>query len=86
MAQLMPQFLEVFSMLYNDGLPIDPFDPETAIRVGIRYLADLYSQTGSWSIALKSYNGGIGHYLEPWVWGPWKDESIVYAKNILGGN
>ena len=84
LAQLMPFNLSSFASRYNDGKVIDPFDPETAIRVGIRYLADLYGETGSWSVALKSYNGGISHYYEPWKWGPWREESVQYAIKILG--
>jgi hypothetical protein len=84
LAQIMPENLALFAIKYNDGRPIDPRDPDTAIRVGLRYLADLHAQTGSWVIALRSYNGGIGHWLNPGYWGGWMDESIDYARAILG--
>jgi soluble lytic murein transglycosylase-like protein len=45
---------------YNDGRAVDPFDAEISIRVGIRYLAALYSATGSWSAAIAAYNVGLG--------------------------
>jgi hypothetical protein len=45
---------------YNDGAPVDPFDAETAIRVGVRYLAALHSATGSWRAAVGAYNVGLG--------------------------
>jgi soluble lytic murein transglycosylase-like protein len=36
----------------------DVFDPAKNIDYGAKYLADLYEKTGSWSAALKRYNGG----------------------------
>lgn len=44
---------------YNDGRKVDPFDPETAIRVGVRYLAALREATGSWRSAVGAYNVGL---------------------------
>lgn len=49
--------LKAFAVLYNDGKPIDPFDAETSIRVGLRYLAALRAQLGDWRLAVKSYAG-----------------------------
>jgi soluble lytic murein transglycosylase-like protein len=63
LAQIMPANLEESALLYNDGDAIDPFDPETAIRVGIRHLSALYSLVGSWKGAIAAYNCGIGRYL-----------------------
>lgn len=45
---------------YNDGASVDPFDPETAIRVGVRYLKALQDETGSWRAAVGCYNVGLG--------------------------
>ncbi|MBE3065156.1 MAG: lytic transglycosylase domain-containing protein [Spirochaetes bacterium] len=86
LAQIMPANLAAFAIDYNNGRPVDPFDPETAIRVGLRYLADLRAETGSWRAALLSYNGGIGHWRNPRRWGPWQPESIEYERRIMGGN
>ena len=36
----------------------DVFDPAKNIDYGAKYLAGLYAKSGSWSGALKSYNGG----------------------------
>ena len=36
----------------------DVFDPAKNIDYGAKYLSDLYQKTGSWSAALKRYNGG----------------------------
>jgi hypothetical protein len=73
-----------FYTRYNDGKPIDPFDPETAIRVGIRLLADLYLTTGSYQIALMSYYSGLGHFTRPRDCGPFGANSYQYAARILG--
>jgi len=44
---------------YNDGRPIDPFDPETAVRVAARLLAALHAELGmSWRAATCVYNVG----------------------------
>ena len=44
---------------FNDGGKVDPHDPETAIRVGVRYLAALHAATGSWRAAVGCYNVGL---------------------------
>jgi len=62
LAQLMPDLLPVFSELYNDGLRINPYDPETSVRVGLRYLAHLKTETGDWRAAVAAYNCGLGRY------------------------
>lgn len=73
-----------FAAQFNDGNRIDPYDPETAIRVSLRYLAWLHTLTGTWQTAARAYNGGIGHYLNPRRWGPWQEESVVYSKEVVG--
>jgi Transglycosylase SLT domain len=85
LAQIMPINLGLFAIKYNNGVPVDPFDPETAIRCGIRYLADLFAMSGSWQTALRSYNGGAGHWTDPRHWGAWPEESLAYSRVILGG-
>jgi hypothetical protein len=84
LAQIMPVNLGLFSLLYNGGRPVDPFDPETAIRTGLHYLADLHARTGSWRIAVMSFNGGLGHWLNPKKYGDWQTESINYVQVIMG--
>jgi soluble lytic murein transglycosylase-like protein len=49
---------------YNDGRTVDPFDPEPAMRVGVRYLADLFTSTGSWRDAVSAYNTGLAAWLD----------------------
>jgi len=56
LAQLNSAYLEHFRV-YNDGLRVDPLDPEHAIRVGIRYLGALHAQCGSWREAVHRYAG-----------------------------
>ena len=83
LAQLMPINLGLFSIRYNGGRQVDPFDSETAIRTGLRYLADLYAITGSWKLAVMAYNGGSGHWSNPRKYGDWKPETIMYVSAIL---
>jgi soluble lytic murein transglycosylase-like protein len=61
MAGLNSSYIDYFR-IYNDGRFIDPFDAATAIRVGIRYLADLRASTGSWRGAVAAYNCGLGRW------------------------
>jgi len=56
LAQLNSAYLECFRQ-YNDGVAVDPFNPEHAIRVGIRYLAALHAEHGSWREAVRRYAG-----------------------------
>ncbi|MDD5305048.1 MAG: transglycosylase SLT domain-containing protein [Elusimicrobia bacterium] len=56
LAQLNSAYLENFRV-YNDGQAVDPFNPEHAIRIGIRYLAALHEQCGSWREAVRRYAG-----------------------------
>ena len=63
---------------YNDGKIINPYNPYDNVRLAMRYLGDLYSVTGSWSVALQAYNAGIGT-----VWqGDVPAAAKVYAKRI----
>jgi len=56
LAQLNGAYLESFRV-YNGGQAVDPFNPEHAIRVGIRYLSALHAQCGSWREAVRRYAG-----------------------------
>lgn len=78
-AQIIESNFADFSKRYNSGRPIDPHDPETAIRVGILYLADLYATFKDWPRAVGAYNAGP--YVAP---GKWKNETVRYVRAILG--
>ena len=84
LAQLMPETRQYLEVRYNRGRPIDPFDPPQAIRFGLTYLADLYELTGSWQTAVRSYNGGSGHWSNPRRYGDWNDESVTYSIRVVG--
>lgn len=58
LMQLNSENDRLFSQAYNDGLAIDYFDPETNVKVGLRFLADLYRTYGTWRKALSFYNSG----------------------------
>lgn len=67
---------------FNDGkTPIDPEDPETAIRIGVRYLAYLHDMLGRWRFAIEAYNAGPARWLK----GDLPGETLYYSKKIMGG-
>ena len=41
------------------GLNVNPHDPAQNILGGVKYLRQLYNQTGSWTQAIAAYNGGL---------------------------
>lgn len=85
LAQVMPVNIPLFSHLYFDDKPFDPFNPEQAIKAGLYYLRDLRAQTGSWRIAVMAYNGGSGHWSNPRRYGEWQPESVDYVRAVMGG-
>ena len=79
LGQIMPFNLEKFAVLYNEGNPIDPYDPATAIRVSTLYMADLLVTLGDWKRSIAAYNAGP--YMPP---ARWKPETIRYVKSVWG--
>jgi soluble lytic murein transglycosylase-like protein len=75
-AQLNSACLKAFEV-FNDGKPIDPRDPETSIRVGVRYLAALYAETENWKVACASYNIGLAGYRS----GKWPERYVRVIMN-----
>lgn len=59
LMQLNSAYLAYFAR-YNDGQPVDPLDPQQNLKVGMRYLSDLYDRMGSWYNAVAAYNAGPG--------------------------
>lgn len=43
------------------SLGVNPADPFSSITGAAKYLASLYRQTGTWTLALAAYNWGIGN-------------------------
>jgi soluble lytic murein transglycosylase-like protein len=78
LAQLNSQYLDYFAR-FNDWQPVDPFDPETAIRVACRYLAALYRATGTWEGAVASYNCGLGR----WRTGDLPARTVAHVERIM---
>jgi soluble lytic murein transglycosylase-like protein len=70
----------VFFERYNGGQKVDPFDPECAVRVGIRYLAALHASTGNWRAAVGAYNCGLAR----WRRGDPPARTRRHVKEVLG--
>ena len=68
LAQLNSAYLELFRV-YNGGQRVDPFNPEHAIRVGIRFLAALRARHGSWREAVRRYAGHRSETGTRWIMG-----------------
>ncbi len=49
-----------FSVRFNGGKPIDPYDPVVSTRVALRLLVSLYWRTGDWRRAVYAYKGQSG--------------------------
>lgn len=69
-----------FSEAFNAGIPIDFFDGHEAVRFGVRYLAYLYRETGSWSGAVGAYNCGPGR----WRSGDLPERTKRHIKAVMG--
>lgn len=81
LMQLNSNSLSYFERQYNDGNHIDPFDPNTAIRVAAAYLADLYADTGTLRGAVMAYNCGSHRYFS----GNWPKTTVLHAEIIFRG-
>lgn len=81
LTQLNSKYHKYFEDKFNDGNPIDPHDPETAIRVGAKYLKWAYDLTSSWTDAILVYNGGYGN----WKKGTTPKSSFKYLKIVSEG-
>lgn len=57
-AQLNTRYIRDWERLLN--APLDPLNGQDSIRVGVRHLAAMYRETGTWSDALAAYNCGLG--------------------------
>ncbi|HDZ55291.1 hypothetical protein LCGC14_0393360 [marine sediment metagenome] len=76
LMQLMDEVSETFN--------IDPFDPESNIQVGTRYLAQMLARFESVELALAAYNAGPGA-VEKYQGIPPFAETQNYISRIQGG-
>ncbi len=80
-AQGIAQFMPATAAQFD----IDPCDPSQAIPAAGRYLAQLYSQFGSWQLALMAYNWGPGNvrdYVNSGYSNPVPSETQNYVAQI----
>lgn len=67
------------------ALGVDPYDFQSNIRGGVRYLADMYRQFGSWDLALEAYNWGPGKLQAAIASGRSAPTQVqAYASAVLG--
>jgi hypothetical protein len=64
-------------------LGVNPYNAGQNIMGGVRYLAQLYQQFGSWELALAAYNAGPGN-VKKHGGVPHFAETQGYLRNILG--
>lgn len=65
------------------GLGINPLNPAQAIDGAARYLKQLYSQTGSWQLAIAAYNAGPGAVKKYGGIPPYA-ETQAYVRRVTG--
>lgn len=76
LMQLMPDLSNKFN--------IDPFDPESNIKVGTRYFAEMLKKYGQVDLALAAYNAGPGA-VDKYDGIPPFNETQNYVSTILAG-
>ncbi|MEG1705407.1 MAG: lytic transglycosylase domain-containing protein [Clostridia bacterium] len=60
-------YSDVSNMFPNKNEKIDPFDPETNIKIGVAYFNKLINRyNGNYYIAILAYNGGLGN-VTSWI-------------------
>lgn len=79
--QINSAYIAEFSWRYNDGKKLDPYNVEDSTRVALRYLARLYSATGSWEAAVASYNCGLTRYRT----GSIPASTMAHVAKVFGG-
>ena len=62
---------------------VDPTDPQASINYAANWMAQLYSQFGSWSLALAAYNAGPGNVTTYGGIPPFT-ETQNYVSDIIG--
>lgn len=82
LMQLMPETAEEIAMRLKMSSP-DLYDPETNIRLGTAYLADLIRQFGRLDLALAAYNAGPGAVRKHGGIPPYR-QTRTYVSRITG--
>jgi hypothetical protein len=82
--QLMPATAAQFGVT-------DPLNPQQNVNAGVQYLSQLYSQYGSWDLALAAYNWGPGNLNNAIAQNPSNPISLApaetqnYVSSVLTG-
>jgi len=65
LMQLNSRNYDEWSQRYNGGVKINPYDPPTNLRVGIRHFGDLVRQYGTFRLAYTAWNAGRSQAFHP---------------------
>jgi soluble lytic murein transglycosylase-like protein len=78
--QLNREYLDYFGWKFNDGIEVDPFDPEASMRVACRYMRHLYLLCHDYRVATMAYNCGYTRLIKD---GPPKS-TLKYVSLVFG--
>jgi soluble lytic murein transglycosylase-like protein len=78
--QLNSKFMDYFAWKFNDGVEINPFDPEDSMRVACRYMRYLYLLCHDYRVATMAYNCGYKRLITD---GPPKS-TLRYVSMVFG--
>lgn len=79
MWQLMPQTARSLGLRIDDWVD-ERLDPVRSTRAAVRYLTDLYMQTGDWVLAIAAYNGGIDRLTRAVIANGTKDFFVLASR------
>jgi soluble lytic murein transglycosylase-like protein len=74
------KYLEWFSLKFNGGRMVDPFDPVVSAKVACRYMRWLYFQLGDYRKAVAAYNCGLTRFNT----GKLPRTTVLYVKLVFG--
>jgi hypothetical protein len=62
----------------------DPYNADQSLNGGLKYLKQMYDQTGSWDSALAAYNCGIGRFKNASTWENLPAETKTHVPAVMG--
>lgn len=62
----------------------DPYNADQNLNAGLKYLSQMYNQTGSWDSALAAYNAGLGRVQSAGTWENLPAETKGFVPSVMG--